>query len=152
MEMTITCPYCNESADKLLASGGHLAGKLNEAGFITNCCNRWVGVYLNANGETGVFRPSKQTVDRLDIEVDISNVLPRKESQRPDSKFTWIFQEGFCYVVRLVPKFMDLEEQGRPWGLGLAQTFTSEHEAHRFADSVDAFFLAMIKEYKETEA
>ena len=145
MDVTVTCPYCNALPKEMFQEWPTLRDK----GAITKCCNRLVVTYQNAETlQLLIFRPIDFYVKEHDLEGDISDVLcARFEHDRPHSKFTWIFQDGLTYVVRLVPKFMDLEKAGRAWGLGMAQQFTSQIEAHRFADSVDGFMLQMIKEF-----
>lgn len=145
MEVTVTCPYCN-AGPKYMFQGTEIEP---DKGYITKCCNRLVVSYLNAETcQILIFKPSSYCAKERGFEGDVSDVLAaRYDSQRPHSKFTWIMQSGYTYVVRLVPKFMDLEKAGRPWGLGLAQRFTSQIEAHEFADSVDKFLLQMVKEF-----
>lgn len=145
MDVTITCPYCNASPKDIF----HELPIPPEAALITKCCNRLVVSYLNTETcQTLIFRPTRSYAERKGYEGDTSSVFNAVlENQRPASKFTWVFQEGFTFGVRLVPKFMDLEIIGRNWGLGMAQQFTSPFEAHRFADSVDEFMLQMIQEF-----
>lgn len=123
-----------------------------DKGYITKCCNRLVVTYLNAETcQILMFKPSSYYAKEKGFVGDVSSVLPSRDSGRIDSKFTWIMQDGLLHVVRLVPKFMDLEKAGRPWGLGLGQRFTSDIEAHAFADSVDKFMLQMIEEFVSTD-
>lgn len=145
MDVTITCPYCNAPPKDLF----HELPIPPEAGFTTKCCNRLVVSYLNTETcQTLIFRPTRSYAERKGYEGDTSSVFSTLlENQRPTSKFTWVFQEGLVYGVRLVPKFMDLEKAGRAWGLGLGQMFTSQIEAHRFANSVDEFMMQMIQEF-----
>lgn len=140
MEVTVTCPYCNSK---------DVPETPNEPGYITTCCNRVVAVSHWPKVDVVLYIPTKQRVIALGMSGDVSRVLDSPDSSRPQSPFTWVFADGGFYVVRLVPKFQDLEAAGRPWGLGLAQQFTSEHEAHLFADSVDKFLLQMISEFQQ---
>lgn len=145
MDVTVTCPYCN--ADKAAMFGP--TPMLCQSAFETSCCKRWAFAYYNDAGQQLVYRPVLARAKEMGITGDISNVLESRESKRPNSRFTWVFLEGLTYVVRLVPKFMNLEKAGRAWGLGLGQRFTSPHEAHLFADSVDEFMQQMIKEFSQ---
>lgn len=138
MEVTATCPYCNSK---------DLPDMLSEPGFITKCCNRVVAVSHWPSMRTALYIPSKQRAMGFGLDGDVSEIHKTPDHHRPKSKFTTVCSSGAFYCVRLIPKFMNLEALGRPWGLGFGQEFTSVHEAHLFANSIDAFLVAMIAEY-----
>lgn len=146
MDVTVTCPYCNAKPKDMFREWPIPL----ETALITKCCNRLVVSYPNMETcQTLIFRPTLSYVNEKGYEGEVTDVLcARLDHGRPRSKFTWVFQEGYTYVVRLIPKFMNLEKAGRNWGLGMAQQFTSPFEAHRFADSVDEFMLQMIREFR----
>jgi hypothetical protein len=133
--MDYNCPYCNEIIDEEIIA---------EPGFVAPCCSRLVGAKAGVIGAASLFRPVAYYVEANKLDGDTSKVstMPKVESGRPDSRWTTVyFDRGFHYV-RFTPH-TDLKALGRPHGLALATTYTSEFEAHRFADSVDDFMDAL---------
>lgn len=139
MDVTITCPYCNSK---------EVPDMLSEPGYITKCCNRVVAVSHWPSAKTALYIPSKQRAQGFNLIGDVSPVKESPDNNRPNSSFTMVFASGAFYCVRLIPKFMNLDALGRPWGLAFGQEFTSVHEAHLFADSIDHFLTVMIGNFK----
>jgi len=133
--MDYNCPYCNELIDE---------ATILEPGFIASCCSRLVGAKAGVIGATSLFRPVAHWVEAHQLDGDISKIptMPKVQSGRPDSRWTTVYCDHGFHYVRFTPP-ADLSALGRPHGLALATTFTSEYEAHRFADSIDEFMDAL---------
>lgn len=67
-----------------------------------------------------------------------------------DSKWTsiyWTLQDGELRpCVRLTPNFLEMEKLGFSHGLSVSPACTSEEEANLYADRIDAFIEAMVRE------
>lgn len=67
-----------------------------------------------------------------------------------DSKWTsiyWSVDEGELRpLVRLTPNFLEMEKLGFSHGLSVSPTFDTEAEANLYADRIDTFIEAMVRE------
>ena len=65
----------------------------------------------------------------------------------------WAVEDGELRpCVRLTPDFLEMEKLGFSHGLSVSPTFATEEEATRYADRIDAFIEAMVREANDTSA
>jgi len=131
----LLCPYCNQKLQSYTAPH-----------FTSACCNRLVAVNEITDYRISLSVMGDRHKKQLGLEGDNSRVpgTPKFEGSRPNSKWTWVFWDMGFHYVRLIPKTISVDST-REWGLAFATTFTSEVEAHSFADSVDAYMDAIEK-------
>lgn len=129
------CPYCNQKLQNYTVPH-----------FISECCNRIVCATEITEYRIALTEMGDRQKKQLGLEGDNSRVpgTPKYESSRPNSKWTWVFFDMGFHYVRLIPKSISIDST-REWGLAFATTFTSQAEAHSFADSVDAYMDAIEK-------
>lgn len=137
----LKCPYCNADytpTDKI--------GDAKPVAMTTTCCNRVVMAQIFTEPLILVVPASAEIMREQGIQGNVSPVAGMKiqDDSRPHSRWTFVATDGLGYYVRIIPNFFDIESLGRPWGLALMQRFNSHFEAHKFADSVDEFFEAMV--------
>lgn len=132
----LKCPYCNEKLQSYAVPG-----------FTAPCCGKLVAARERVKPvDVMVFIPFNHYMHEHGLEGDNTKIpgTVRLDQFRRDSLWTMVYFDSDFYV-RLTPKFMELEKAGFSHGISLGTKFSSEVDAHRFADTLDKFFDAMEK-------
>jgi hypothetical protein len=130
----LKCPYCNEKLESY-----------STPAFTAPCCGKLVGARERAPiVDVMVFRPLKDYMQQHGLQGDNTKIpgTVRLKASRLESRWTMVYFDSDFYV-RLTPKFMELEKAGFSHGISLGTKFSTEADAHRFADTLDKFFDAM---------
>lgn len=141
--MDLNCPYCNS----IISFDSDFSAN-SEGVETTPCCSRTIVVWRKLEPTITLGAPVKSYLQNKGVEGDISRVpdMPKLDHMRSHSRWTVVVSTGGQWFVKLAPKHVELEKLGRPWGISLANTYSSPFEAHRFADSIDQFLDAVFSE------
>lgn len=132
----LKCPYCNEKLESYAVPA-----------FTAPCCGKLVAAREREMPvDVMVFIPVDHYMHEHGLKGDTTKIpgTVRLDPSRRDSLWTMVYFES-DYYVRLTPKFMELEKAGFSHGVAISSRFSTQADAHRFADTLDKFFDAMAK-------